>query len=375
MTNTNAAMRAVILLAAFISACDGAGPLNGGATSGAEPDGSIAVHDAPDAASARPETAHADAGRAQPPPPPDVCAPFHLQYTGAGGAGPDDCPTVDCHCDGYSGPVPSALHGCLQSVDCAAACDSGDQWLTCAVYACASDADCGQFDAGKCIAFPGAKEGLCQGDVGAFSLCVDGADCPGGERCVVVETDGTRNCIDPSANDRGRCNLDADCPAGRCAFQGTAFVGVCTAGGAFAACFSDGDCAAGLRCRNSAGDMPGECSDGSDDAPCERDADCQVGVCAESVCSSGKVDDYCTKSTDCQSGFCAFGIRCSDGAVDAPCAHDDECASGRCAGNAAISACTAGVPSSKCVDDDDCVNGTCQHEAGEDVINNFGSCE
>jgi hypothetical protein len=390
MTNSTAALGVALLLVVAATACEGAGPLNDRVRPDAgleAPVGGLNTPDAesehpappPDAQSEHPAPtpAPADAARTLPPPPPDVCGSFHLRYSGAVGASPspNDCPDVDCHCvTTYSGPVPTPLHGCVQSVDCAAACASGDQWLVCAVYACVTDSDCGAFSSTKCVVLPGAIEGVCQ-VAGVGSRCVDAEDCGSGERCIAVEADGTRGCIDPAANDRGHCTQDADCGAGHCALPGASFLGVCSGGEAFASCFSDGDCRAGLHCKNVADSQPGSCSDGADGTPCERDADCQAGVCTSSVCSFGKVDDFCGKNADCQSGFCAFGIRCTDGAVDAPCEHDDQCASGRCAANAAITACTTGARAAKCVDDQDCVSRRCQHRAGADVTSNFGSCD
>jgi hypothetical protein len=304
------------------------------------------------------------------PPPPDPCAPFAIQYTSAGAGGPDDCPVVDCNCNAYAGPVPSPRHGCVQSVDCSAACAS-EGWLTCALESCASDADCGQ--GGDCLLAPGAIEGLCQTS-GPGAACIDVGDCQVGERCVAFQADGSRGCIDPSQNDRGHCNVDADCPATHCARLGASFLGLCSAGDNYAFCFSDGDCASGLRCKKQVGDQPGWCSDGADGSPCERTADCRTGICAWGSCSAGNIDDYCEKNGDCRSGFCSFGVRCTDGAVDAECAQDDQCATGRCAGNAAMSACTTGAPSAKCVDDQDCVDGVCQHPEGLSPLYVFGSC-
>jgi hypothetical protein len=227
--------------------------------------------------------------------------------------------------------VPTKLHGCVQSVDCAAACNGGvDQWLYCAVFACASDDDCGPFDAGHCVVVPGATEGVC-GGLATSSPCADAGDCSAAQRCVAVKADGTRACIDLISNYVGPCNQDADCAAGHCALQGSSFLGLCTDGGVSSACFSESDCASGLHCRHAVGHRPGSCSDGSDNASCDQDADCQVGICAHSaVCSSGKLDDECDENADCLSGFCAYGFTCSDGAVGAHCGHDDECASGRC---------------------------------------------
>jgi hypothetical protein len=375
MTCTSLMIRAALLLAVAAAACEtqprvlstmsGAG---GGCPSAGDPT-------APDAGAAPAATAQQtpDAAPGVVPPPPDLCAPFELRFTGAGGNG-FDCPTIDCHCNGYVGPVPSPQGKCVQSINCAAACGSsdGDAWLSCAIGACETNADCPS-GTGRCIVTPGATMGSCQG-LGGGVECVEVADCSGASHCIAVKPDGTRGCVDPSTNDRGPCNRDADCPSERCIYRGTSFLGICSAGSLTALCFANADCKAGLHCRHASGDQPGSCSDGSDGADCDQDADCQVGVCAWGLCSSGKLNDSCEKNADCQSGFCAFGQRCSDGAVDTDCAKDDECASGRCAASNAIAACTSGAPSSKCVEDRNCVSGSCQHPAGMDPTNTFGSC-
>jgi hypothetical protein len=193
-----------------------------------------------------------------PPPPPDPCAPFHLQYTSAGDGGPYDCPDVDCHCGTYSGPVPSPIHGCLQSIDCTVACHSNEDWLSCVVFACASSADC----VGRgyvCVVAPGATEGLCQDPTTPDSFCFRAEDCAGSLRCVAVEADGTRRCVDPAIENRFNCNGNADCPVGHCALSRTSFLGMCTTGEKDERCFSDADCAPHLACKDP--DVPGFCSE------------------------------------------------------------------------------------------------------------------
>ncbi|HTA18021.1 MAG TPA: hypothetical protein VK989_01945, partial [Polyangia bacterium] len=378
MTNTCAATRTAILLSIVLASCQGRDSLGERHRS----DGGQATDDDPrDATSARdpsgqetadamgadagPETADATAEQSSAPQ--NACAQFDLRFTGAG-ASPYDCPTIDCDCPDFLVSPVAVARGCVQSVDCAAACASGEMWLICALDGCASDRDCDD-DAPDCV------DGLCSARPYVPPKCASDLECPGGKRCVATQADGSRTCVETATNDRGPCNQDADCPAGHCALPSAGILGVCSTGANFADCFTDANCASGLHCKNVEIDMPGTCSDGSDHAPCERDGDCRVGRCLASSCTFGALGDDCRENADCQSGFCAGGRSCTTGAVDAACAQDADCASGRCANDGTIAACTIGAPSSKCVDDHDCVSGACRRQPGADVTAQFGACE
>ena len=135
---------------------------------------------------------------------------------------------------GAAAAVPTLVLGCVQSVDCSAACAGGD-WLVCALSGCSSDADCAELGR-LCVVAPGASVGSC--DDPSSGLCFGAEGCAPGRRCVAVQEDGIRHCVNPAANDRGPCNQDADCPGESCAHLGRSFLGVCSSGGAFALCFT-----------------------------------------------------------------------------------------------------------------------------------------
>ncbi len=375
-------MRAAIFLSILVSACNGHVPR--GERNGSD-GGLITDDDARDATNERVPSDHAaadamgadagsetgDAMGEQSSASQNVCAPLHVQYTGAASSDPSDCPTVACDCPGfYAFPLSVPYRGCVLSVDCAAACTSGDMWLICALSGCASDRDC-ESTGQQCT------EGLCADRPYVPPKCASDLECPGGRRCVATQADGSRTCVETATNDRGPCNQDADCPAGHCALPPAGILGACSTGATFADCFDDADCASGLQCRNVEIeiDQPGTCIHGSDHAPCDSDSDCRGGVCLASVCSFGEVGDDCRENADCKSGFCADGVTCTTGAVDALCGQDDQCASGRCANNGTFSACTTGGVSSKCADDHDCLNGVCRHQPDDGVTAQFGACD
>src|SRR5262245_60589014 len=94
------------------------------------------------------------------PPPRDPCAQYQLRFPGAGSPDPNGCPTIDCHCGTYTGPLPTLFLGCVQSVDCSAACAGGD-WIGCAISRCSSNAQCADLGR-KCVVAPGASDGSCE---------------------------------------------------------------------------------------------------------------------------------------------------------------------------------------------------------------------
>jgi hypothetical protein len=379
MSNANTALRAAIFLSVVLSACQGhhslgePNPSDGGRTTDDEKvdatnERASTASETADAASADAGLETADAMGDQTAAAQNICAPFHIQYAGAGSGGPSDCPAIDCGCPEVDAlPTASQYRGCVQSVDCSAACADG-LWFICAISGCASDADCpGQ----ECLG------GLCSDPPPAPPpTCASDLECPFGKLCVTTHADGTRNCVETATNDRGPCDQDADCPAGHCLFSGSGVVvGICSTGAYGEVCFTDASCATGLQCKTDSVDPAGACSHASEHAPCARDSDCQGGVCLASSCSFGEVGDDCRKNADCKSGFCGSGVSCTNGEIDAFCAQDDQCASGRCATSAEISACTTGAPGSKCFVDRDCLNGLCRLEPDAAGTLQFGACD
>jgi hypothetical protein len=290
------------------------------------------------------------------PPPPDPCAPLHIEYSGSGNQC-EDCPLIDCPCNGKQ-YLCSPIDGCVKSLDCAALCKGdAEQGLYCSYLACKVDGDC---EHGQCVVYPSATVGRCQID----SECVDVSDCNPGSHCVAVEEDGTRRCVQAGSS----CNDDADCPLGSCALPPDSFVGTCSSHTVQEHCYDNADCNAGLRC------ILNSCSDGSYGTSCMTSSDCSSGRCKFGACNDGRKGDACSDDTECQSRICLSGTFCSDGALDQVCAENADCVSGICAQNLDVSICADGKSGSKCAKAADCSSGVCDLTPDQDPRHAFGAC-
>jgi hypothetical protein len=226
----------------------------------------------------------------EPPPFPDLCSRYRIEYSGGGCDQP--CPRVDQACFPNWNPEYlscSTEKGCVASYDIAPRCADLVQGRTFpslddCIGNCHDDDDCGGM---PCITLPAASGGRCSFD----GVCLDDGDCRSGDRCVAIRADGLRKCSAGRVDASDPCNSAKDCAAGgHCALPDSAFLGRCSDGAIGSFCYRDTDCARGRRCVE-AKDVSfpeerklGRCTDGSDGAPCAADTDCAQGKCSTYRC-------------------------------------------------------------------------------------------
>jgi len=310
------------------------------------------------------------------PPAPHYCGELEFQYDGQGCS--RSCPLVSCNCvtgelvlTEEAGPDCHPQLGCVVSMNCEASCArSVDVKRQCLTDRCPTDYDCSKRDGSEnvCVRSDDEPYGFCKTLGSGDGVCGDANDCLAGQRCVVVEQDGTRICQSPESE--SYCNSSADClSTSHCAIQPGLFRGLCTEGRAFEPCYRASDCLDGLRCIGLTLPEPlapyevgmGRCSDGLPGTLCELDDHCREGRClladghTQRSCTSGKLGHFCAVDEDCESGICGEGV-CSDGKLRSLCDDANDCDGGvECIQNR----CSDRSVGSACLDPHECDSNIC----------------
>ena len=292
----------------------------------------------------------------EPPPPPDdlpTCEELSLSFDGT------DCQSLscsspaECDCDPFtqSYSTCNSVRGCLQTLDCEAACAAGSSMVDSCARAndCDSDADC---DGYYCL--DQGFGGQCsRGEPG--DSCIDGGDCAAGS---CASTSLGMRCVGDAA-DGSACDDDLECQSGICYvdFSVSPSTGSCSSGAAGEPCSSSDECLEGS-CVYDGSSSTSTCSDGSADAPCDDDGDCDSGICAyggrsASTCSDAELGSPCDSTSDCTSAVCetsattgestcgaAPGDECDDGVVD--CGGDCRPIQGDCGSALCAPSCDGG---------------------------------